>query len=193
MLAGACSHSGKDVKDARAGARAAEQARGELERAASTTATVEAIDPDHRAVILREPKGRLFAMQVSEDVPLESLHPHAAVRVAYHEKVAFARQAPHAESQGASGPTLQETTTKELPRGVEVGRRITATVQIVAVAARGTAATFRAPDGDVRTVAVDDVQNQQQVSHLHPGDLVDVTYTEQLAVQIDSAPDGSQL
>jgi hypothetical protein len=61
---------------------------------------------------------------------------------------------------------------------------VTTTVEIMAVAPNGAEATFRGPEGEVRTVEVDDPRTQEKFSHLRPGDSVEVTYTERLALTL---------
>jgi hypothetical protein len=50
-------------------------------------------------------------------------------------------------------------------------------------------ATFRAPEGEVRTVHGSDSPSQEEIANLRAGDAVAVTYTEKLAVALDAADD----
>jgi hypothetical protein len=161
-------------------AKRAEQAGGETVYRDTTTATVEAIDLENRIVTLREEeKGSLFTVEVGEGVPIDRMQTQDRVNVAYQESLAFALQEPGSE------PTAEtEATTERLPDGVQFGRRVTTTVEILAIAPEGTEATFRDQEGEVRTVEVEDPRSQEKVSHLRPGDTVEVTYTERLALEL---------
>ena len=158
----------------------AAQTSNELVYKDSVSATVEQVDLENRTVTLREPEGDTFTVAVGDNVALERIEPEDKVNVAYQESLAFELQPPNAEPRmGASA------TTERLPEGVQYGRKVTTTVEILAIAPQGTAATFRNPEGDVRTVEVDNPANREKVANLRPGDNVEVTYTEKLAVQLE--------
>lgn len=161
-------------------AKRAAETSGEVFYADSVTATVEAVNREDRTVTLREPEGDTFTVAVGEGVALERIEPDDRVNVAYQESLAFELQQP-----GHTPQIGTQNTTERLPEGVQFGRKVTTTVEILAVAPQGAAATFRNPDGDVRTVEVDNPANRTRVANLRPGDNVEVTYTEKLAVQLE--------
>jgi hypothetical protein len=72
---------------------------------------------------------------------------------------------------------------------VQFARKVSATVEIVSVTKDGSHATFRVPDGALRTVYVDDKPSQAKIANMRPGDAVAVTYTEKLALALDPAFD----
>jgi hypothetical protein len=157
-----------------------QQASGEVVQKEEMTAVIESVDRTNRTVTLREPEGNLVTVDVGEGVSLERMEPEDKVNVAYQESLAFQVQEP------GSAPTVEQaSTTERLPEGVQFGRRVTTTVEILAVAPKGETATFRNQEGDVRTVEVDNPESQEKVSHLRPGDNVEVTYTEKLAVELE--------
>jgi hypothetical protein len=161
-------------------AKRAENASGQVAYGDSVSATVEAVDREHRTVTLREPAGDVYTVAVGDGVALDRVQPEDKVNVAYQEALDFAVQPP-----GDKPKMGEEATAERLPNGVQYGRRVTTTVEILAVAPKGEAATFRNQDGDVRTVEVDNPANREKVSHLRPGDNVEVTYTEKLALQLE--------
>ncbi|HEY6879621.1 MAG TPA: hypothetical protein VI299_16455, partial [Polyangiales bacterium] len=57
----------------------------------------------------------------------------------------------------------------------------------LAVGDQGQAVEFRAPEGQVRTVAIDDIDNRRKVAALRPGDKVAVTYVEKLGLALDES------
>ncbi len=160
-------------------AKRAAETSGELVYTDAVTATVEDVDRENRTVTLREPEGDVFTVAVGEGVALERVEPDDRVNVAYQESLGFELQEP-----GETPRTSAESTTDRLPEGVQFGRKVTTTVEILAIAPQGAAATFRNPEGAVRTVEVDNPANRAKVANLKPGDNVEVTYTEKLAVQL---------
>jgi hypothetical protein len=177
MTSVACSKG--QSKGAQAPTRA-QQASGQAVRNEAVSATVAAVDRANRTVTLRESTGELVTVSVGEGVKLEDIEPNDTVNVAYKQSLAFQLQDPGTE------PMEREATvtTERLPQGVEYGRRVSGTVEILSVAPTGTETTFLNPEGEVRTIEVQDPVNQEKVSHLRPGDSVQVTYTEKLSVQV---------
>ena len=128
----------------------------------SVSATVESVDRAHnRTVTLREPEGEVFTVAVGENVAIERMEPQDKVNVAYQESLAFELQEPGASPRGP-------TTAEKLPEGVQYGRKVTTTVEILAVAPQGAAATFRNREGDVRTVEVENPENREKVATCVP-------------------------
>jgi hypothetical protein len=160
-------------------ARAAETS-GEIAQVEVLKAKVEKVDPDHRVIAMKDQSGRPFVIDVGENVPLQTIKPQDWVSVKYQEAVSFALKEP-----GRSDQPAIEQSTRRIPDGVQFARKIDTTVEIVSVTDDGSHATFRVPDGMVRTVYVDDPPNQRKISRLKPGDEVAVTYTEKLAVALD--------
>lgn len=174
LLASAACSKGKSET-----AKRAEKASGEMIFKESATATVESVDPENRVLTLREEDGDVLSVEVGPGVAIDRIEPEDRVDVAYQESVAFQLQEPGEE------PTMErEATSERLPEGVQFGRRVTTTVEILSVAPDGASATFRVPEGEVRTVEIDTPENRERVAHLRPGDSVEVTYTERLAVTL---------
>jgi hypothetical protein len=181
LLAAACSKGNERSTTA----QRVEATSGELRQSEALTATVQEVDRDHRVVTLRDQAGHPFSVEVSENVALDDIRPNDSVRVAYQESVAFALQ-----EKGTSTEPSVEQTTRRIPDGVQYGRRIDTTVEIVSVSSDGSHATFRGPEGGVRSVHVTDASNQEKIANLRPGDSVAVTYTEKLDVAL--APGGRE-
>jgi hypothetical protein len=168
-------------------ARAQETSGTVVTQTEALKAKVLEVDAAKRVVTLRDEQGQVFALDIGESVDLSSIKPNDSVRVVYQESVAFAlTDKEEADIQG--GPAVEQST-RQIPEGVQFGRKVTATVEIVSVTKDGSHATFRVPDGAQRTVYVDDQPSQQKIRNLRPGDAVAVTYTEKLAVAVDPAFD----
>jgi hypothetical protein len=184
VVAGAACSKG-DSKGAQTAERA-EETSGEMSQTESLRATVQSVDEANRTVTLRDEKGRPFEVEAGPGVELSRLHANDTVLVVYQESIAFALQDPKGE-KAEEPETVEESTRRRIPDGVQFGRQIRTTVEIISVAADGTEATIRVPEGAVRTVQVADAGNRQKVANLRPGDSVEVTYTERLNVAVDPA------
>lgn len=174
-LAGACA---KTQQKASETAERAEQTSGHMQYEDKVTAVVENVDRETRTVTLREPDGEMMTVAVSDNVAMDRIEPNDKVNVAYQESLAFELKEP-----GTALGRTAEATSERLPQGVQFGRRVTSTVEILAVAPNGTTATFRNAEGQVRSVDVLNPENQEKVANLKPGDSVEVAYTERLAIE----------
>lgn len=166
-------------------AERAEIAHGEMKASDSLTATVDAIDVANQTVFLHDDDGHKFAVQ-ADGAALERLRPDDAIKVVYQESVQFALQDPK-QADAEQKTKVEDLTRLEGDDAVQFGRKISTTVQIVTVADRGAVVEFRAPGGHVRTVAIDDADNQQKVAALRPGDKVAVTYIEKLGLELEES------
>ncbi|MET0343211.1 MAG: hypothetical protein ABW252_19540 [Polyangiales bacterium] len=164
-----------------------EKTRGEMRESDRIRATVERVDASARMVQLKDEQGHRFAVEAGE-AALARVKPGDSIDVRYQESVAFALKEPDAKPQ-ASDTKVRESTEQTGDGEVQFGRQISTTVQILTVAPNGTAVEFRVPDGPVRTVAIDDADSQRKVANLRPGDAVQVTYTEKLALAVDPKDD----
>lgn len=182
-IAGAvgCAKSGKSSEIE----KRAEETSGEATRTKTVmSATIETVDVEDRVVGLRDEQGRPFAVEVGPEVRIEQMRPGQQVTVTYQESVAFALEDP--ESNEAKNPqtVVQEDVSRGAPLGVEFARRVKTTVKIVEVASDGATATFRVPEGEIRTVQVENLDNRKKVANLRPGDAVAVHFTEKLAIAV---------
>ena len=176
----ACS---RDAGSSSETAKRAEATSGEMSHRDKVDATIRAVDPSERTVTLEDDSKRPFTVLVSDDVDLDKLRPGQKVHVSYQESVAFALKDPKAAAASEPATTEQETR-RRVPDGVQFGREIRTTVEIVSVEAGGSRATFRVPEGEIRTVGVTDPESQAKIANLRAGDAVEVTYTEKLAVAV---------
>ncbi|MDB4987659.1 MAG: hypothetical protein JWN04_2837 [Myxococcaceae bacterium] len=166
-------------------AERAKHAHGEITDNEKLTATVDSIDKANQTIILHDDQGRKFAMDADQSA-LQRLKPNDQIKVVYQEALAFALEDP-AKQKGPDETKVEESAEQTKGNGVQVGRKITTTVQILSVAPRGTSVEFRLPEGPVRTIAIDDEKNQKEIENLRPGDSVRVTFTEKLALAVDES------
>lgn len=151
-------------------------------------ATVETVDPDTRQVLLRGPEGGLVTVQVNPNVRnLRELNPGDRVVVRYTE--ALAARLARADESGSSaaiaaGPILSAT---GQPTGVVVGDQIRTVVTVQATDPARNTVTVVGSRGVPRTVVVQEPEAQAFARTLQPGDRVDLTYREALAVSVEHA------
>ena len=147
--------------------------------------TVAAVDKDAGTVTLRGPKGRTVTIEVKDKQKLDMIKVGDPVVAAYVEAVAFRVQ--KAGSGATPGVTTQETRISskpgETPAGA-VGREVTATVTITAIDKKARTVTVKGPQGGTETIKAKDPKN---LEGLKVGDMVEITYTQALAISLDKS------
>jgi Cu/Ag efflux protein CusF len=144
--------------------------------------TVSAIDKDAGTVTLKGPKGRTLTLDVKDRQKLDMIKVGDPVVAAYMEAVAF-----RVQKSGSAAPSVsvQESRVSskpgETPAGA-IGREVTATVTITAIDRKANTVTMKGPQGNTETIKVRDPKNLEGVK---VGDLVEITYTQALAVSLD--------
>jgi len=147
--------------------------------------TVAAVDRDAGTVTLKGPKGRTVTIEVKDKQKLDMIKVGDPVVAAYVEAVAFRVQ--KAGSGATPGVTTQETRISskpgETPAGA-VGREVTATVTITAIDKKARTVTVKGPQGGTETIKAKDPKN---LEGLKVGDMVEITYTQALAISLDKS------
>jgi hypothetical protein len=145
--------------------------------------TVTALDVPNRLVTVRDASGDTTTFYVDES---NKAFPQAQVgdqvRVRFTESVAYKLVAPGS----APGMKVEETTSRPQD-GRAAGQsrsQVTATVRIESVQQRGSVVTFTGPRGR-RTVQISDPALKEYAAKLRPGDNVEVTYSEAVAVSLE--------
>ena len=146
--------------------------------------TVEAIDKDAGTVTLKGPK-RSITIEVNDKSKLDQIKVGDPVVAAYIEAVAWRVM------KAGSGATPGVTTTEsrvsskpgETPAGA-IGREVTATVTITAIDKKAHTVTVKGPRGGTETIKAKDPKN---LEGLKVGDMVEITYTQALAVSLDKS------
>jgi Cu/Ag efflux protein CusF len=144
--------------------------------------TVDAIDKEKGTVTLKGPKGRTVTLEVKDPAKLDAVKVGDPVVATYVEAMAFQVRKAGTTTPGAS---VQETRVSskpgETPAGA-VGREVTVTATITAIDKKAPTVTIKGPLGKTETFKVQDVKNLEGVK---VGDLVDITYSQALAVALD--------
>jgi hypothetical protein len=150
----------------------------------STEATVVSIDHATRMVTLRTPDQRLHTLRVDPSVRnLGKVRKGDEVVTTYYEAIAVA-----VKKAGKTGVSTNEDTERaragQKPGGV-AAETTTITARVVKIDRKHRSLDLRGPEGNVLTV---DVQDPAQLQNLAVGDLVEVSVTEAVAMQVEKAP-----
>jgi hypothetical protein len=151
------------------------------------TATVQAVYPDKRSVTLVGPDGQARAIFVGPDVHLERVHAGDKVIVTYVQGMA-AQMAKG--SQKVSDPAAADFAYKNPAGGNPgggAGSSVTVTVKILGVDPGTHTVKFQESDGSQHVIEVKSPQMQDFIKTLKPGDNVNVTYTESVAINVTPA------
>jgi hypothetical protein len=140
-------------------------------------ATIEKVDKAAGTVTLKGPQGNTFEAKAGPAVDLDRLKAGDRVRTSFFEEVAVAIKR-HPE-----GPPKVAMT--NVLRGGVTAQQATITARIDSVDPDKKTVTFRGPEGTVHTLKVEDPSLAAQLSHIHPGDNMDVTYTQAVAISVE--------
>ncbi|MFL5333757.1 MAG: hypothetical protein ACJ8H8_11390 [Geminicoccaceae bacterium] len=158
-------------------------------RTEALTGTVESVNLNSREVVLRDQGGRLLHVVAGPEARnLAQLRPGDRVAIEYREAVAVEMVRP-----GDPRPPVEAAATGErAPEGARpggtLGQLVRVRVSIDAVDAATGRVTFTGPAGGAQTVTAQDPRMVEFVRNLRPGEEVDVTYTEALALRVEPAP-----
>jgi len=153
---------------------------------AEVSATVEAIDAESRLISLRGPGGTATILAGPDIVNFPQIHVGDEVKVKYTIAVA-AKITKSKETPTTKLETQAHTAPEGSKPGASVGATVTTTVQIESVDTSFETVTFKRPDGFVRTIAPASPEGKKFIKTLKKGDLVDVSYTEALAISVEPA------
>jgi translation initiation factor IF-1 len=159
--------------------------QGAVSHTVEAEATVTAIDMNTRTVTLKAADGTENTLHVDERARnLGQVKVGDVVKVAYTEALAWkmnksTKAAPSAEVEEAAGRAKPG----EKPGGA-AARRITVTAAIEAIDLANGTVTLKGPQGNSRTIKA---RNPANLKKVKVGDLVDITYTEAVALKVEPA------
>ena len=162
--------------------------KGEISHAVEMQATVTAIDQKTRMVTLKAPEGNETTIHV--DKRARNL---AQVKVGDVVKFAYVQQVTWQVRKPGEGPASSDIQVEgaagraqpgEKPAG-GAGQRVSFAATIEAIdLAKGTV-TLKGPEGDSQVVKA---RNPANLKKVKVGDVVDITYTEAVALKVVPAP-----
>lgn len=146
----------------------------------TASATVVKVDKANRMVTLKNPQGENFDVKVGPDVKLDRIKAGDRVNASYYEEVAIQIGTPGK----SAAPKMTSTTTQ---RGGVTAQQATLTAKIQSVDLKKNTVLVRGPQGKTHTLKVDDPDLQAKLHKIKPGDTVDITYTQAVAVSVEPA------
>jgi len=151
------------------------------------TATVEFIDLATRMVGILGPEGNSLILQAGEQVRnLDQVRAGDKVTVEYYEGLAAAINPSASRNEVKVTEALVRSAAGERPAGA-AGDAITATVLIEYVDTLRHVVRFKGPLGKTRVIKVMKPEFRALLKNLKPGDQVELTYFEALAVSVQPA------
>ena len=155
-------------------------------RAAEISAQVVAIDKATRTVTLKGPKGNAVDVVAGDEVRnFDQIKLGDFVVVRYAQALTLELR----KTKAAGGDiSVHEEGARAQPGekpGVAGARQIHAIADVIGVDPQKSTITLKGPRGNVVTL---NVQNPDQFKVVKKGDQVDVTYTEAVALSVESAP-----
>jgi hypothetical protein len=164
---------------------ASEPGRAAAVRKAEISAQVVQIDKASRTLTLKGPKGDAVDLVAGDEVKnFDQIKLGDFVVVRYAEALML-------ELRKGGVPTGDVTVREEAGRAkpgsrpaVAGGRQVTAMAQVIGVDPQASTITLKGPRGNVATL---NVLNPDQFKVVKMGDMIEVTYTEALAVSVEPA------
>jgi len=163
----------------------AQEIKGEAVVASETvTATVTKINQTTREVTVKTTDGQEHSFIAGDQVKnLAQVKKGDIITAVYTEEIAY--QVKHHGETGAQGTAaVASAKPGSMPAGI-AAKQVVVTVQITAIDPTVPTVTFKGPQGNTQTIKVKD---PQKLVGVKVGDMVDITYTESLAVKVDKAP-----
>jgi hypothetical protein len=143
-------------------------------------ATVTAVDPKTRIVTLKTEGGETIDVEAGPSVKnFDQIKVGDTVKATYTESVAF-QVVPKGETPGGGSQSANR-----IPGGVEVGQQVTTSFKVASVDPMTNTLWVTLPNGNSKKIHVQDPEAQQRLKNLSPGNVVAVTYTESVAVQLE--------
>jgi len=149
-------------------------------------ATVTAVDVERRYVSLQGPDGNDMSFYVQPEVQnLAQVSAGDKLRVSYTRALIASLTEPgQASSEVPVAAAVARSAEGEMP-ALTAAAIVSGTVEVISIGADGTTLTFRGPAGELRSVDVEKEASRAFVRKLSPGDQVDMTYSEAVAVEIE--------
>jgi len=150
----------------------------------TVTATVLSVNQKTREVTVKMENGNVHSFIAGDEVKnLPQVKKGDIITAVYTEAIAY-----EVKKHGATGMKTTTAATSAKPGSkpaAVMAQQTTVTVRITAIDTQAPTVTFMGPKGNTETIKVRDPKNLNGVK---VGDMVDITYTESLAVKVDEAP-----
>ncbi len=157
--------------------------RVERTNAIQVTATVKKVDHAARRATLLLPEGREIELSVGPSAKnFSQVAVGDQVRATYYESLVFQVRKPGEATPGTTGGTRVETAEPGARPGGVVLSTATVTTTVKAIDREKQTITLTLADGSTQTLPV---QNPANLEKVKVGELLDISYSEALAIAVD--------
>lgn len=157
---------------------------GTIVASQTATATVTKINQKSREVTIKTDDGQVFSFVASSDVKnLAQVKKGDKITAVYAESLAY-----QIRKHGTAGLSTTDVAVAAAPGAKPAGtvaQQTMLTVTVTAIDPAAPSITFKGPKGNTKTMKVQDPSRLQGVK---VGDVVDMTYTEAVAIKVDTVP-----
>lgn len=151
----------------------------------TTTATVTSINQKTREVTIKTTDGKEHSFIAGDHVKnLAQVKKGDVINITYTEALAYQLRKHDTPGGVTTTQAIASADSGASPAGV-VAQQTTVTVKITAIDPSIPTVTFMGPRGNTKTIVVRD---PQKLNGVKVGDMVDITYTEAIAVEVDKTP-----
>jgi hypothetical protein len=165
------------------GPAVAEAASGVSEsRVVTLRGTIEAVDKEAKTVTLKGEKGRTLTLAVQDPKKLDVVKVGDPVIARYYESLVIEVRKPGEATPGVTAQQARVTSKPGETPGGAVAREVTVTATVTAIDTKAGTVTITGPQGKAETIKARDPKN---LAKMKVGDLVELTYTQALAVALD--------
>lgn len=164
-----------------------EPGKAALVQSVKVSAEVIGIDKATRTLTLKGPKGEVVDLVASDEVKnFDQIKLGDRVVARYAEALTLELKKPGTAASDAV--TVREDAARAKPGerpAVAGARQVSALVKVIAVDPKASTIKVKGPKGNETTL---NVQNPDQFKVVKKGDLIEVTYTEAIALSVEPAP-----
>ena len=158
---------------------------GGVEETTTVTAKVTKIDQKTRKVTIKTDDGKEYSFIAGDNVKnLAQVKKGDVITAVYTEAIAYQVRKHNKQTGVEVTDAVAAAPAGAKPAGAVV-QQTTVAVTITAIDSTIPTVTFKGPQGNTKTIKVKD---PQKLVGVKVGDVVDITYTEALAVKVDAAP-----
>jgi hypothetical protein len=163
----------------------AQEIKGAMVGASTTvTATVLSVDQASRKVTIKTDSGQTYSFIAGDHVKnLAQVKVGDIITAKYTEAIAYQVRKSTAPTGASTSTAVTSAPLGSKPAAV-VAQQTTVAVTVTAIDTSIPTVTFKGPEGNVRTIKV---QDPQKLVGVKVGDIVDITYTEAMAVTVTEA------
>ena len=158
----------------------------EITQAMTAEATVKAVDQKMRLVTLEREDGSTITVLAGPEVRnLPQIAVGDKVKARYMESLLASLKKPGEAVKPASTAAAVSRAEPGAAPGATSGQQVTVTVRIESVDTEKNRVAFTLPSGAMRIVSVKQPEMQEYIKGLKPGDQVEITYTEAVAISVE--------